>query len=59
MTEVEFKIKLLRAHLDKAAKQFREYERQHHAKGTPESKIKADVNGDLAGALELVLEETK
>lgn len=55
----EFKIKLLRFHLDKAAMQFREYERQHLAKGTPESKIKADVNGDLAAALELVLEETK
>lgn len=58
MTDAQ-KITMLRAHLDKAAKQFRFYEQQHLAKGTEESKAKADVNGDLAEELELVLADTK
>lgn len=55
--ETEFKIKMLCAHLDKAAKQFRRYELQYAAKGTPESKVKADVNGDLAEEMEFVLRD--
>lgn len=54
----EVRVVLLRAILHKAAAQFRFYEKQHIAKGTPESFAKADVNALLAKECEDVLETT-
>lgn len=39
----------------KAAGQFRFYERQHRAKGTPEADAKAEVNAALAAEIEAVI----
>lgn len=35
--------------------QFRDYEHQHRAKGTPEADVKAKVNGDLAAKIDDVI----
>lgn len=48
MTITEKALELLK----KSAKQFRYYQRQHEAKGTPESLAKAQVNADLAEEIE-------
>lgn len=41
--------------LRQCAEQFRFYEREHLAKGTKESILKAQINGDMATLCELVL----
>ena len=49
------RVKSLEAIVDRAAKQFRYYEAQHEAKGTPEASAKALVNAQLADILEAAL----
>jgi hypothetical protein len=45
--------------LEKAGKQFRYYEQQHRLKQTPEGNQKAQVNGDLAGQIEHLVQQSR
>lgn len=54
-TEAGDRIRDLSDMLRRAARQFRTYQAHHLAKDTPESRAKADVNGELANSIEALL----